>query len=131
MPERSRLAEWIESYRLAWENADSEAAASLFTEDASYRSNIFENPHVGRRGIDAYWSGVTASQTEVTVRMGSPVVDGERVVVEFWTTMRVDGDPVTLPGCLLLRFSGDSCSDLREYWQILPELRDPPPDWGS
>jgi hypothetical protein len=23
------------------------------------------------------------------------------------------------------------CTDLREYWQLLPELRDPWPGWGE
>jgi hypothetical protein len=25
----------------------------------------------------------------------------------------------------------DPCTDLREYWQTLPELRDPWPGWGE
>ena len=39
--------------------------------------------------------------------MGHPFVDGSRVAVEFWTNMKVDGDEVTLPGCLLLEFADD------------------------
>ncbi len=132
MPSDARVANWIESYRQAWETADSAAAAALFSEDASYRSNIFEEPHRGRAGVEDYWRTVTAIQSEVTVRMGSPVIQSPRVVVEFWTTMRVDGGELTLPGCLLLRFDDDGlCTDLREYWHTLPELRQPPPGWGE
>jgi hypothetical protein len=32
----------------------------------------------------------------VRVRLGDPVVDGDRVAAEWWTTMVADGDPVTL-----------------------------------
>ena len=72
------------------------------------------------------------SQSQVSVRMGRPFVDGNRVAAEFWTTMLADGSELTLPGCLLLRFDDDGlCSDLREYWQTLPERRDPPPGWGD
>ncbi len=131
MPTTFQIADWIESYRRAWEERNSKAAGALFTEGASYRSNIFEEPHHGREGVEDYWTSVTAVQSDVAVRMGSPVVEGSRVVVEFWTTMLVDGDPLTLPGCLLLHFDENGlCTDLREYWHTLPELRQPPEGWG-
>ena len=132
MPTTIELDDWIDAYRRSWETADSEAAGALFSNDASYRSNIFEEPHAGRSGIEDYWRNVTAAQSDVTVRMGSPVIDGPRVVVEFWTTMLVGGEKLTLPGCLLLRFDEDGrCTDLREYWMTLPELRQPPKGWGE
>ena len=125
------LEEWIEGYRVAWENRDAEAAAALFSEDSTYRSNIFEDPHRGSEGVHAYWSGVTASQSEVRVKMGRPFVDGKRVAVEFWTNMKVDGEPYTLPGCLLLDFDDDGrCRRLREYWHFQSGDYDPPQEWG-
>jgi ketosteroid isomerase-like protein len=132
VPTASQTAEWVEGYRRAWETADSKAAAALFHENALYRSDIFEEPHAGRSGIEDYWTNVTAAQSDITVRMGSPVVEGRRVVVEFWTTMLVAGDELTLPGCLLLQFNDDGlCTDLREYWHTLGALREPPPGWGK
>ena len=132
MPTTVEAETWSEAYRRAWEAADSKAAGALFSEDGRYRSNIFEEPHDGRRGIEEYWTSVTAAQSDVTVRMGSPVIEGPRVIVEFWTTMLVGGDELTLPGCLLLHFNEDGlCTDLREYWQTLPELREPPEGWGE
>ena len=126
------LDDWIEGYRLAWVNRDAEAAAALFTEDATYRSNIFEEPHHGRAGVKAYWESVTSTQSEVAVMMGSPFVDGSRVAVEFWTMMEVGGDEVTLPGCLLLDFDGEGfCRRLREYWHFNPGRREPPQGWGE
>jgi hypothetical protein len=44
------LNDWIEGYRRAWEVADTELVLTLFTEDASYRSNPFEEPHVATTG---------------------------------------------------------------------------------
>ena len=131
MPTLDEARQWAEAYRVAWETADSEAAASLFTEGASYRSNIFEEPHLRRSGVVEYWTGVTSVQSEVTVRMGEPIVDGERVDVEFWTTMAVEGDPVTLAGCLLLRFDAGLCADLREYWSLTEGTHNPPAGWGQ
>jgi hypothetical protein len=46
--------------------------------------------------------------------------------------MLAGGSELTLSGCLLLRFDDDGlCTDLREYWQTLPEIRRPPPGWGE
>jgi hypothetical protein len=126
------LDEWIERYRVAWEMRDADAAAALFTPDATYRSNIFEEPSRGQTGVRAYWTEVTAAQSEVQVQMGRPFVDGRRVAVEFWTNMKGDGADVTVPGCLLLDFDETwSCSRLREYWLFEPARRDPPPEWGQ
>lgn len=127
-----RAEAWAEAYRQAWENADSEAAAALFTEDGRYRDNIFEDPHEGRGGVEDYWRRVTEAQSDVAVRMGTPIVDGSRVMVEFWTTMLVGGEPLTLPGALILHFDENGlCTDLREYYVALPELRDSPEGWGG
>jgi hypothetical protein len=64
--------------------------------------------------------------------MGRPFVDGTRVTVEFWTTMKVDGEAVTLPGCLLLDFTDEwQCRRLREYWHFVPGQHQPPDEWGQ
>jgi hypothetical protein len=123
---------WLEGYRRAWEEKDSDAAAGLFTEDATYRSNIFEEPYRGQRGVFDYWSTVTSTQSSARVAMGRPYVDGNRVAVEWWTTMSSDGADITLPGCLLLEFAEDGrCRRLHEYWQIAEGTLAPPPEWGS
>jgi hypothetical protein len=126
------LADWIEGYRRAWETADTDLVLTLFTEDASYRSNPFEEPHLGHEGIRAYWDGATSVQRDARVRMGRPFVDGDRVAVEWWTEMTSDGADVTLPGCLLLRFAPDGrCRDLREYWNVQPGRVGPFDGWGA
>ena len=123
---------WLEAYRKAWEDKDAEAAAALFDERTTYRSNIFEDPYEGRDGVRRYWREATRTQEDVRVAIGKPFVDGERVAAEFWTTMRNDGADVTLTGCLLLRIAEDGlCLALREYWHFQPGRLDPPPDWGD
>jgi hypothetical protein len=127
------LADWIEGYRRAWEEDDAELVLTLFTEDASYRSSPFREPNLGHEGIHAYWTRAAGRQTGVKVRMGEPVVDGNVVAVEWWTTMDDPEDgTVTLPGCLLLQFAPDGrCFDLREYWNVEPGTVESHEGWGS
>lgn len=127
------LADWIEGYRRAWAEDDPELLLTLFTEDASYRSSPFREPDVGHEAIRAYWARAAGTQRRVEVRMGEPVVDGNVVAVEWWTTMEdADEGEVTLPGCLLLQFAGDGrCFDLREYWHLEPGRRPPHEGWGG
>lgn len=122
---------WLDRYARAWEDADADAVADLFAEDATYRSNIFADAHVGRQAIRDYWSLATGTQTAVRVKVGRPVIEGARVAVEWWTTMRDEDEEITLPGCLLLAFGEDGrCTGLREYWQVEEGRREPPPEWG-
>jgi hypothetical protein len=126
------LDDWLAAYRRAWEDADVEAAVVLFTESAVYRSHPFREPHVGHDAIRAYWAGATGAQSAVDVRIGEPIVAGERVAVEWWATMRDEGETVTLPGCLVLRFAPDGrCEELRETWTLARGRHEPPPGWGT
>jgi hypothetical protein len=127
------VEEWAERYGQAWEDADEDAIAALFTEDAVYRSAPFREPFRGEAELRGYWRRGAGVQKQVRVRMGTPFVDGERAAVEWWTTMYdPDDGEVTLPGCLLLRFASDGrCSELREYWHVQPGRHEPHDGWGS
>jgi predicted SnoaL-like aldol condensation-catalyzing enzyme len=130
--DKAGVETWAEAYRVAWETADSAAAAALFSPDGTYRNDIYQDPNRGRDGVVEYWTGVTSVQSDVTVRMGEPFVDGDRAVVEFWTTMKINDDPVTIGGALLLDFDEDGlCTALREYFNFAEGYQEPPEGWGS
>jgi uncharacterized protein (TIGR02246 family) len=124
---------WLERYRRAWEEGDADAAAALFTDDAVYRSSPFREPHVGPDGIREYWRSATGTQTGTRVQIGRPVVEGDRVAVEWWATYTdAEEGEGTLPGILMLRFAPDGrCAELRETWIWEAGIRDPHPGWGT
>jgi ketosteroid isomerase-like protein len=127
-----KLSDWIERYGRAWEQADEKSIVTLFTEDALYRSSPFREPHVGHDQIRTYWRRATGRQHGARVRMGRPLVDGDRVTVEWWTTMIEHGQEVTFPGCLLLRLGPDGrCRELREYWHLAPGRHEPFAGWAG
>jgi hypothetical protein len=124
-------SQWISDYADAWRRGDEEVVAELFTEEAIYRSSPFRPPTVGRDAIREYWRTVTSTQEGLELEFGDPIVNGNRVVVEWWAMMRDEGQDITLPGCLLLRFAtGGRCDELREYWHSEPGRRPPPEGWG-
>jgi hypothetical protein len=128
------VQEWVDAYAQAWRDRDADAAAGLFTEDSSYRAHPLQEPHLGAPGVHDYWSGVTATQDRVDVRMGRPIEseDGRRAAVEFWVRMLNGGAEVTLVGILFLRFADDGrCEDLREAWIFEPGDHAPHEGWGS
>lgn len=123
---------WLDGYRAAWEQRDPDAAAALFTDDAIYREHPYESPVLGQGGVREYWARVTATQDEVKVRYGAPLIDGRRAAVEWWVTMRNQGAEITLAGEFLLLFDDVGlCSELREYWHFGEGRIDPPKGWGA
>lgn len=91
-------------------------------------------PYQGRAEIYAYWQRATASQENIEILWGTPVIAGNRVAIEWWATMReAEEGEITLPGCLVLRFAGNGlCEELREYWHVEVGSRAlPRTGWGS
>jgi hypothetical protein len=128
----SAVEAWLDGYRAAWEGRDADAAAALFTEDALYREQPYQEPFHGRSGVHAYWTEVTATQEDVQFRYGTPVVDGQRAAAEWWVTMLNGGAEVTLAGEFLLLFDDAGlCRELREYWHFAEGRLTPPPGWGE
>ena len=128
------VQEWVDAYAQAWRDRDADAAARLFTEDSSYRSQPLQDAHEGAEGVHDYWANVTATQDRVDVLMGRPIesADGGRAAVEFWVRMLNGGAEVTLIGILFLRFAGDGrCEDLRETWFFEPGDHAPHEGWGT
>ncbi len=124
--------EWLDGYRKAWIDRNPDAAAALFTEDATYAEQPYQSAFAGRDGIRAYWSRVTGQQANVEMRYGTPITVGGRTVVEWWTTLTNDGAPITLAGAFILDFDASGlCRGLREYWHFVEGTQQPRSGWGE
>ena len=125
-------ANWLDRYRRAWIEKDADGASGLFTDDATYREQPFQVPHVGRQAIRHYWATVTAAQSEIELQYGQPAIEGRRVAVEWWANLLHHNAAVTLAGEFMLLFTeAGLCRDLREYWVMTDRRVDPPPGWGK
>ena len=124
--------QWLDAYRKAWIERDAAAAAALFTEDATYAEQPYQDAFVGRKGVRDYWASVTATQSDIEMKYGTPITVGNRTAVEWWTTLENGGVPVTLAGAFILTFDGSGlCRTLREYWQFVEGTKAPKKGWGG
>jgi uncharacterized protein (TIGR02246 family) len=71
--DRARLGEWIEKYERAWRTAGTDVLAELFTEDATYSTAPYEQPHQGREAIARMWEAERMGPDE-EFEMSSEVV---------------------------------------------------------
>lgn len=118
--DQGALEGWLARYGQAWETADPDAAAALFTEDATYRETPFDEVMEGRGAIRRYWQEIPVTQRDIS--FGWEVVGTDPVVVRWragYVRVR-DGSRIELDGVFLLAFDETSglCRTLREWWHL-------------
>lgn len=115
------VAEWLAAYGDAWETRDADAAAALFTENATYQENPYEEAFAGRAGIHDYWSKVTADQRDVSFT-SDVITTFDRSGVAHWSATFASassGAAISLDGVFLLEFDESGlCNTLREWWIV-------------
>jgi 2-polyprenyl-6-methoxyphenol hydroxylase-like FAD-dependent oxidoreductase len=87
---------------------------------------------VGKTALEAYLRKEAAEQGDVRVRMGAPVVEGNRCAAEFWVEAAGKGREATITGCFIARIAPDGrCSLFREYWFDVDGKVGPFAGWGQ
>ncbi|WP_375479740.1 nuclear transport factor 2 family protein [uncultured Jatrophihabitans sp.] len=126
------VSKWLDDYRIAWETRDPDAAAALFTEDSLYREQAYQEAFAGAQGVKEYWINVTATQSDVKIEWGTPLVVDDHAAVEWWVNLKNAGADITLAGEFMLIFAEDGrCKELREYWFFGEGALRPPSGWGA
>jgi ketosteroid isomerase-like protein len=94
--DRAELIAWIARYEEAWRTPGTDVLAELFTEDASYSTAPYENPHRGLESIGKMWDEERIGPDE-GFEMTSEVVAVEgdtgvaRVTVDYKKATDPDG----------------------------------------
>ncbi len=117
--DRKAFEGWLDAYGKAWESRDPEAAARLFTDDATYYETPFDEPFRGYEGILEYWSEVPRSQENIRFSHEVLAVT-EGMGVAHWKaafTRLPSNVPFELDGIFLVKLDGDGlCTEFREWW---------------
>lgn len=113
------LKSWLERYGRAWETQDPDAAAALFSPEASYYETPFDAPARGRDGVHAYWTQATRNQIDISFAYEVVSAALHRGIARWQArfTRRSSGAKVRLDGIFLLKFDDEGlCRELREWW---------------
>jgi|SRR5215203_3058419 len=117
--ERATFTNWLDAYKRAWEARDPEAAADVFTADATYQETPFEEPVRGRRGIRDYWFDATRYQEGIEFSY-EVLATTETGGIAHWRsefTRLTSDSAVELDGIFLVELDADGkCTEFREWW---------------
>jgi hypothetical protein len=128
MSQAAKAHRFAERYGATWQGWDIEGFVDLFGEDALYVAHPDEVVE-GRPALRRYVEKEQAAQGEVKVQMGRPLVDGDRVMAEFWVRA---ADDASIAGCFIAHLDrAGACTHFREYWFDLEGSRGPFDGWGS
>jgi ketosteroid isomerase-like protein len=130
--DRTSASAFVDAYGRTWESWDVPGFVDLFSEDVVYVAHAMQETVVGRSALARYLEKEAAEQGEVSVRMGKPVVEGDRVAAEFWVAATSGGVAATIAGCLVARLGPDGrCVSFREYWFDEEGQTDAYEGWGE
>ncbi len=126
---------FVEGYGRTWQAWDYAGFADLFRDDAIYVEHPVDETVVGREAILGYIRKEHEEQGTAQVRMGRPIVEGDRVAGEFWAAMsnREGEPPGTLMGCFIARLDPATglCTHFRQYWHECDGWPGPFDGWGD
>ncbi len=111
---------WLERYGRAWVAGEPDAAVQLFSTDAAYYEEPFDDPMVGAGAIHRYWTeGAKDGQTDVAFE-ATAIFANEDTGFARWRASfrRVPSRAlVELDGVMWARFDEHMrCTEFREWW---------------
>jgi ketosteroid isomerase-like protein len=130
---RERATEFAVGYGETWQSWDIAGFVELFTDDVVYVVHPTEETIVGKEALERYIAQEQAAQGSVSVRMGSPMVDGNHVAAEFWVTTTKLNEQATIAGCLIAQLdpADGRCMQFREYWFDIEQHTRAYDGWGE
>jgi hypothetical protein len=127
---REELANWLERYVQAWKTYNPQAIGDLFSEDAEYRYQPWDEPVRGRDAIVASWlepdrldapGSWEASYEPVAVEGNSAVASGRSVYYREGTT-DIERE---YHNVFIMRFHANGkCSSFTEYYMKKPDTQE-------
>ena len=119
---------WIDGWSRAWPAKDADLVASLYAEDAAFRSQPFRELQDPR----AYAEWAFSEQDEAECWFAEPIVAGDRAVVEYWGIVRFQGKDETIAGVAVIRFRPDGLVvEQHDYWNAQEGRHEQPNGWPA
>jgi hypothetical protein len=112
-----RLTAWIDAYVHAWNSNEPADIGALFTVDALYYTEPYEEPWRGRAAIVENWLRHRDEPGETTFEWRRIAVEGETVVIRG--TTRYPDRTYSNVWAIVLDAEG-RCSEFTEWWMKHP-----------
>jgi hypothetical protein len=108
----------MDQFGRGWERGKLEWVREVFTSEAVFQSDPFENGLVGIDAIEGYWRDVPKEQAEISFRVGEVFVVGPWFSTEFRCTFRRrrTGAWMDVRGAIFCETDRDMVSEMRMYW---------------
>jgi uncharacterized protein (TIGR02246 family) len=117
--DRAQLADWVDRYERAWRAPGTDALAELFTEDASYSTAPYVEPHQGLDAIREMWEQERDAGEEFSMDTEIVAVDGDSGVVRLTVEYREPRNQ-EYRDLWVVRLNGDGrCTEFEE-WPFWP-----------
>jgi hypothetical protein len=118
------VAAWLDGYSRAWETNDPAEIGALFSEDAVYHYDPFDEPVRGREAIVASWLEDPDPPGTYQSRYRPLLVAGDRAVANGVSRyLHADGSlDKEYDNLFLLRFdAAGRCAEYREWYMRRPD----------
>jgi uncharacterized protein (TIGR02246 family) len=118
------VAAWLDRYSQAWATYDPEKIGALFSEDAVYAYNPFDEPVRGREAIVASWLEDPDEQGAYDSSYRPVLVAGDQAVARGYSRYLNTNGTVAdeYDNLFLLRFDADGrCAEFREWYMQKPD----------
>ena len=107
------LSEWLDAFGQAWKARDAQAAADLFTEDATYQWGPFASRQRGQPLIREAFAEAFEGQGSVAFGYEVLAATNRGGIVRWWSTV----DHTRLEGIFRLHFEDSGlCTSLEAWW---------------
>jgi ketosteroid isomerase-like protein len=119
MTDHSSVRKWLSDYVTAWKTYDPAAIGALFTEDATYRYNPYDEPVRGREAIVASWLESPDAPNTYSAEYQPVAVDGNTAVSNGRSLYYDEGGKLTrqFDNIFVLRFDEDGrCAEFTEWY---------------
>lgn len=119
MTNDDRVRTWIDGYVRAWNSNQPADIATLFTEDAEYRTEPYSAPWRGREQIVRQWLVNKDEPGDTTFSWDLVTIASELAVIEGTTIYRAARQ--TFSNLWVIRFADDVRADrFTEWWMEQP-----------
>jgi hypothetical protein len=104
-----------------------DAIVALQAEDGDHWASMFR-PFRGRAGLRDYLEGYFAEESRpAEVWFAEPRVDGDAAAAEYWAVVHIKGQPMTISGCTVVRFTDAGLvAEARDYSHMSEGRHEPP-----